>query len=350
MTEIERLYCQHGHERTIRYLRYWVELERIREAYNDASENFRLPDEILHFATGKLGKGECGEMSSLTFSQAILRGIPTTGCCASSIVPSKFTKLVAGRGGVFSSVFDQEFMHAFVILGVDYNEISLEANGYDLMKMINQIRQGVLVDPFLNIVCKMTNLQQEGRDWFRYLENFKLKSVVKLSGRSGKAIEDPQRFLREIEKIVAPIHVLAKKILQIKERKQSKLPILRFIAQKEADVALDHMHRIFPAFAVRWEKNAKEQLTIWGEGVESDIQTICIYLQANGIHAKVENNKTTQTSLVCLVESDLQKIPTIPFYNPTTHASLTLALEEILRCNKEIEQRRMVSIIASYLA
>lgn len=338
--DFERCYLQFG-SRFLTYLKCDIEAATMRAACVQACKEVRKPGELAasqELAMTRFGYGACGDLSYLTLNQAALRNIPVT-----SIEINRWR-------GV------REFGHRFVVLGLSMPEISSfsESRNSEIMKIVNEIGRGVLIDPLLKVVCKLSEITTAGADFCRYINNFNYRYTVYYAGIPPKPTL--AEFVKTMEPCTLRIYQRARELLDAKRihpNPRQRL-MMDLVKDKEVLIAtqmIEQMRRIFPSFTIDWKKNTKDGIKVWGEGSQAQMEYVYAHLQAYLVNAVVPKQKVgSDLYVVSLKEPTLEQIRLIPPYNPATHAAVDAAFEGVLEYRNVVDQKKIISVMASYLS
>lgn len=299
-----QLYQQFG-EKFLDYVQYQIDRIEIASLVNQASKCLiaknliQYPTTAEAIARSKFGKGECHEMVSRLALKCNQLGLESI------------------KIGAIANLSAQETSnnHGFVLLGMkklDAEIFKKKSLNAPFEPILRNFKQGVLVDPFLGILCPLKNLASPGQDFFKYLDLMSVHLV-----KDFNWIEESDfKNLPQLEKESEMIYQLAKEMQannashnkkMLTELDFSKLQTLNLLK----DIVLNHLSRdiltelkrIFSQLNITLPLK-KNKLNFWIEGSPTEMTQVKGKLQELGITLSIKkiSQKSTEEKYAGFIE------------------------------------------------
>jgi hypothetical protein len=302
-------------ERFLRYLRHQLHLEEIRAATQLATEQFKssgslqYPNSATSVAIAKAGTGECQEVANAATLKCNLLGLKTLLVMVSNNSKNPRTS----------------DYHCFILIETKHTEYeSVEKKyGNNFIEVLSHLEHGVLLDPFLNLVCQLKEFRTKGSDLQKYAQTYGLNYIYntvevkdpnpkqsrKLQEEALRVYERTQQILNDQE-IRATIHeLLRNKPISLKGMEKEVLGLL-------SDDIIAQLQRIYPNSDIAWKRNVQVEAKIWAEGSSTQITRLHDYLKNLGVILNVkltQKKKGTENVYAGFLENpnldQLRKIP-----------------------------------------
>lgn len=258
-------------EKLVKYSQLILQIDKIRKATSLATSRLKdltYPIASERLAVTKFGVGECDETTTLARIRCCLSGQRCFGILVSDAQKYKRNNPSA---------------HCFVLMGIGVDEFdkSVEKNNNTFIEVIKRLKNGVLLDPFLNLVCSLKELESKGTDLFKYFDNYNIKYI----NQSFFLDFQDYPIALQIEQDACRIYEEAQKILQKEVLSQSsdervfQKIVLNYFAQ---DI-IKELNTICPDQRITWKKNCENNLKIWAEGFLEPITQLKDKLEKLGI-------------------------------------------------------------------
>jgi hypothetical protein len=273
---IPNYYTKHG-EKLLDLINHAIEREENARFTDQASELLSATEKLQHphtaeiIAISKFGRGECLETGQLLSLKCNLLGLETLSIGISNNPNARICS-------------EADKNHLFILLGLDEESIEMiTKKGVNVLTLLESLKRGVLVDPFLNVLCPLKKIATQGSDFLRYVKLINTLYINEVWEVNGELL----KFAPQIEKDSVKIYLLAKKLQSCA---QSILPlsprnIPRYQAKKAvmhlliADILLELKKiTIKLNIPLPWKKNS-EATNFWIKGSQEEIKRIQEQLQ-----------------------------------------------------------------------
>lgn len=274
-----------GLERMIQFHLQGAKRERLQEAYGLSAQTGSFTG--ISLALGQFGVGDCGEMAA-----------------AALIKTMKFThSMLVCLGKSEELVGDN---HVFLVLFQNESEISgdlLAIKKVDAL-LSRLPKNAVVLDPFLRLACKVSDIAKEGIDFFEYNRVWGVEDVYALKAYKINS-QYEKTFVHEAEKIYQAI----KEKLPFTKRNGFCANFLRRVAQNVCVV----LGNAFPD--TEWKSNIKDGITVFLTCSKQKGEEISARLQKSGIQFK--SSRLLSINETCII-----------LYNPPIPEKLKEALND----------------------
>jgi len=271
--------------RFIELLHHSVSRKRVAMACNTATEtltSLKHPFTARKLATLKFGFGECDEMAAAV----ALKTARVAPCHLVISSPKEW-----GMNNAFPCN-----LHAFVLWGVDDDDLTkqINRNHCEILKTIRSLSGGILIDPFLGIVCHTREIETKGKDLLEYSKIWGTDCIT----RSFYSTPDdcPKEDL--IEEDARAVYDLALTLLPQADDPDNKI-ICQFLGKNMARaLEKDDPETI-------WKSTYKEGCPhLWTQGTKDKIALIAENLTQRGIEFKSSQVKGSEEHALIIKNPD----------------------------------------------